>query len=266
MFEERIAALEGAEDAFATASGMAAVSGALMSMLKAGDRVVSSRALFGSCLYVLEDILTRYGVEVVFVDGTDMAQWAAAITPETDVVFFESVSNPTLEVIDLSGVAASWPMLLGALVHGRQRLCHACFLQRSLRLGRRCGDLFGHQAYRRAGAGAWAAWFWAAPTFIRKTLEPYLKHTGACHERPSPPGSDAKGAGNAWTCGCGRRRASALNIWPRRLDGSRGPGARDLPRSARSSAAWRWRMGQMHGSGGTVLAHRCCTAVKAVGL
>jgi O-succinylhomoserine sulfhydrylase len=72
MFEERIAALEGAEDAFATASGMAAVNGALMAMLKAGDHVVAARALFGSCLYILEDILPRYGVEVTFVDGTDL--------------------------------------------------------------------------------------------------------------------------------------------------------------------------------------------------
>ena len=68
MFEDRIAALEGAEDAFATASGMAAVNGALVSMLKAGDHVVSARALFGSCLYILEDVLTRFGVEVTFVD------------------------------------------------------------------------------------------------------------------------------------------------------------------------------------------------------
>ena len=69
MFEERIAMLEGAEDAFATASGMAAVNGALMSMLKAGDHLVSARALFGSCLYIVEDILPRFGVEVTLVDG-----------------------------------------------------------------------------------------------------------------------------------------------------------------------------------------------------
>ncbi|MEO1788609.1 MAG: PLP-dependent transferase, partial [Pseudomonadota bacterium] len=75
MFEDRIAALEGAEDGFATASGMAAVNGALVSMLKAGDHVVSARALFGSCLYILEEVLTRYGVEVTFVDGTDLAAW-----------------------------------------------------------------------------------------------------------------------------------------------------------------------------------------------
>ena len=105
MFEERIALLEGAEDAFATASGMAAVNGALCSMLKAGDHVVSARALFGSCLYILEEILTRFGVEVTFVDGTDLDAWRAAVRPGTKAVFFESMSNPTLEVIDVAGVA-----------------------------------------------------------------------------------------------------------------------------------------------------------------
>jgi len=105
MFEDRIAALEGAEDAFATASGMAAVNGALMSMLKAGDHLVASRALFGSCLYILEDILTRFGVEVTFVDGTDLDAWRGAIRADTTAVFLESISNPTLEVIDLEAVA-----------------------------------------------------------------------------------------------------------------------------------------------------------------
>ncbi|MEM6566498.1 MAG: aminotransferase class I/II-fold pyridoxal phosphate-dependent enzyme, partial [Pseudomonadota bacterium] len=105
MFEERIAALEGAEDAFATASGMAAVSGALTSILKAGDHVVSARALFGSCLYVLEEVLTRFGVKVTFVDGDDLAQWETAIRSDTKAVFFESLSNPTLQIVDIEAVA-----------------------------------------------------------------------------------------------------------------------------------------------------------------
>ncbi|MBN2905752.1 MAG: O-succinylhomoserine sulfhydrylase [Rhodobacteraceae bacterium] len=105
MFQDRIATLEGAEAAFATASGMAAVNGALMATLGAGDRVVAARALFGSCLYILEEILPRLGVEVAFVDGTDLEQWRAAVTPGTRAVFFESVSNPTLEVIDTAAVA-----------------------------------------------------------------------------------------------------------------------------------------------------------------
>ena len=105
MFEDRIAALEGAEDAFATASGMAAVSGALMSMLRAGDHVVSAQALFGSCLYVLEEVLTRFGVEVTFVDGTDVEAWRAAVRDDTKLVFFETMANPTLEVVDVAAVA-----------------------------------------------------------------------------------------------------------------------------------------------------------------
>lgn len=103
-FEDRIAAIEGAEAAFATASGMAAVSGALMALCKAGDRVVAARALFGSCLYVLEEVLGRYGVTVVFVDGTDLDQWRAALASPARLVFLESVSNPTLEIIDLPAV------------------------------------------------------------------------------------------------------------------------------------------------------------------
>lgn len=105
MFEERMALLEGAEDGFACASGMAAVNGALCSMLRAGDHVVSAKALFGSCLYILEEVLTRYGVEVTFVDGEDLAAWEAAIRPETKAVFFESMANPTLRLVDIEGVA-----------------------------------------------------------------------------------------------------------------------------------------------------------------
>ena len=103
-FEDRIAAIEGTEAAFATASGMAAVSGALTALCRSGDRIVASRALFGSCLYVLEDVLARFGVDVVFVDGTDLEQWRAALAPGARLVFLESVSNPTLEVIDLAAV------------------------------------------------------------------------------------------------------------------------------------------------------------------
>ena len=104
MFEDRMSVLLGYEDAFACTSGMAAVSGALTALCKAGDHIVSSRALFGSCLYVLEDILARFGVDITLVDGTDNAAWEAAIRPETTLVFLESISNPTLEVIDLRHV------------------------------------------------------------------------------------------------------------------------------------------------------------------
>lgn len=106
MFEDRIAAIEGAEAGFATASGMAAVNGALMALLQAGDHVVAARALFGSCLYILEEILPRFGVSVSFVDGTDLDAWKGAIRSDTKVVFFESVSNPALELVDIAAVAA----------------------------------------------------------------------------------------------------------------------------------------------------------------
>jgi len=105
MFEDRIASLEGVEAGFATASGMAAVNGALMALVKAGDHIVSSRALFGSCLYILEGVLGRFGVEITLVDGRDLEAWKAAVRPGTKLVFCESVSNPTLEVIDLKAVA-----------------------------------------------------------------------------------------------------------------------------------------------------------------
>jgi len=139
MFEERIAALEGAEDAFATASGMAAVSGALFSMLRAGDHVVSAKALFGSCLFVLEDILQRWGIEVTFVDGTDLDAWRAAMRPNTKVAFLEALSNPTLEVIDIKGVS-DIAHAAGATVVVDNVFATPVF-QRSLDLGAG-GDLF----------------------------------------------------------------------------------------------------------------------------
>ncbi|MEL6640861.1 MAG: O-succinylhomoserine sulfhydrylase [Pseudomonadota bacterium] len=115
MFEDRMAELEGAEAGFACASGMAAVNGALMSLVKAGDHIVSSRALFGSCLYILEDILQRFGVEITLVDGRDLDAWKAAIRPDTKLVFLESISNPVLEIIDLPAVTAM-AHAVGALV------------------------------------------------------------------------------------------------------------------------------------------------------
>src|SRR5918994_471022 len=106
MFERRMAAFEGAEAARATASGMAAVTAALMGQLRAGDHVVASRALFGSCRYVIAELLPRFGVASTLVHGPDLAAWRAAIRPETKVFFLESPANPTLEVIDIAAVAA----------------------------------------------------------------------------------------------------------------------------------------------------------------
>ena len=105
MFEERMAVLEGAEDARATATGMAAVTSALLCYLKAGDHVLSSRALFGSCRYIVEDLLPRFGITSTLVDGRDIDAWKKAVQPNTRVLFLETPSNPTLEIIDIRAVA-----------------------------------------------------------------------------------------------------------------------------------------------------------------
>jgi O-succinylhomoserine sulfhydrylase len=175
MFETRIAALEGAEDGFATASGMAAVNGALMSMLRAGDHVVSARALFGSCLYILEEVLARFGVEVTFVDGTDIAQWRAAIRPGTKVVFFETVSNPVLEVIDIRAVA-DLAHGVGALVVADNVFVTPVFSQ-AIAQG---ADVVVYSTTKHVdGQGrALGGVILGRRDFIRKTVEPYMKHTG----------------------------------------------------------------------------------------
>lgn len=175
MFEDRIAALEGTEDAFATASGMAAVNGALSAMLKAGDHVVASRALFGSCLYVLEEILTRFGVEVSFVDGIDLAQWNAAIRADTKAVFFESVSNPTLEVIDIQSVS-DIAHKVGAVVIVDNVFATPVF-SRAIEQG---ADVIVYSATKHIdGQGrALGGVILGTRDFIRGKVEPYMKHTG----------------------------------------------------------------------------------------
>jgi len=105
MFERRIAAFEGAEAARATATGMAAVTLSLVGQLKAGDHVVASKAMFGSCLYIVEDYLPRFGVASTLVDGCNLDAWKNAVRPNTKTFFLESPTNPALEVIDIAAVA-----------------------------------------------------------------------------------------------------------------------------------------------------------------
>ena len=105
MFEQRMAALEGAGAARATATGMAAVTTALMGQVRAGDHVVASKALFGSCLYVVEDHLPRYGVASTLVNGNDLDEWRKAVRPNTKTFFLESPTNPALEVLDIQAIA-----------------------------------------------------------------------------------------------------------------------------------------------------------------
>ena len=175
MFQDRIAVLEGAEDAFATASGMAAVSGALCAMVSSGDHIVAARALFGSCLYVLEEVLRRFGVEVSFVDGTDIDQWRRAIQPNTKVVFFETVSNPTLEVIDITAVS-ELAHAMGAKVIIDNVFATPIF-SKALSQG---ADVVVYSATKHIdGQGRMLGGvILGKKEFIRKTIEPYMKHTG----------------------------------------------------------------------------------------
>lgn len=105
MFEKRMCAMEGAEEARATASGMAAVAAAILCQVKAGDHIVAARALFGSCRWVVETLAPKYGIECTLVDGRHLENWEKAIRPNTKVFFLESPTNPTLEVVDIAGVA-----------------------------------------------------------------------------------------------------------------------------------------------------------------
>jgi O-succinylhomoserine sulfhydrylase len=105
MFEARIAALEGAPCARATASGMAAVTATFLSALRTGDHVVGAKAMFGACRYVMEDVLPRLGIACTLVDGDDLGQWAKAVRPETKFLFLETPANPTLAIVDLKAVA-----------------------------------------------------------------------------------------------------------------------------------------------------------------
>jgi O-succinylhomoserine sulfhydrylase len=184
MFEDRIALMEGAEACFATASGMSAVHGTLFSILRAGDHVVASRALFGSCIFVLEEVLTKFGVEVSFVDGLDLDQWEQAIRPDTRVVFFETISNPTLEVIDTAAVA-HLAHEVGAIVVVDNVFVTPVF-SNAIELG---ADVVIYSATKHIdGQGRLLGGVvLGTEDFINKTLEPFLKHTGG-----------AMSAFNAW--------------------------------------------------------------------
>ena len=105
MFEKRMCAIEGAEEARATASGMAAVAAAILCQVHAGDHVLAAKAMFGSCRYIIETLLPKYGVEFTLIDGVNFENWENAVRPNTKVMFLESPTNPTLEVMDIARIA-----------------------------------------------------------------------------------------------------------------------------------------------------------------
>ncbi|MGO8834834.1 MAG: O-succinylhomoserine sulfhydrylase [Roseiarcus sp.] len=175
MFERRMALLEGAEAARATASGMAAVAAALMGQLKAGDHVVAARALFGSCLYVVEELLPRFGVASTLVDGCDLSQWRAAMRANTRTIFLESPTNPTLEVIDIAGVAAI------AHQHGATVVVDNVFatplLQRPLQLGADC-VVYSATKHIDGQGRVLGGVILASEAFIAAHIHNYLRQTG----------------------------------------------------------------------------------------
>jgi O-succinylhomoserine sulfhydrylase len=175
MFEDRLAQLEGAEAAWATASGMSAVFNALAALLRAGDRVVASRGLFGSCFQILDSILPRWGIETEFVDGADLDQWERALATPATAVFFETPSNPMQEIIDIAAVSE--------LAHaaGARVVVDNVFatpvLQRPMELG---ADIVVYSATKHIdGQGRTLGGAILGPTtFMEEQLQPLMRHTG----------------------------------------------------------------------------------------
>ncbi len=176
MFEERLALLEGSTYCMATASGMSAVFAALASQLKAGDRVVASRALFGSCLYIIADQLPKFGIQTELVDGTDLAAWEAALSTPANAVFMETPSNPTLDIIDIAKVSAL-AHAAGAKVVVDNVFATPC-LQRPLELG---ADIVIYSATKHIdgqGRSLGGAVLTNDQAFIKDHLTPWMRHTG----------------------------------------------------------------------------------------
>lgn len=175
MFEERMRLLEGAEDVRAVASGMAAVSAAILSYVKAGDHVVAARALFGSCRYVVEDLCPKFGIESTLVHGPDIEAWKAAIKPNTKVCFFETPANPTLDLVDIRAVA-DLAHEVGAIVIV-DNVFATPLLQRPLALG---ADVVVYSATKHIdGQGRCLGGVVLGPhEYVKDHLHTYLKHTG----------------------------------------------------------------------------------------
>jgi O-succinylhomoserine sulfhydrylase len=175
MLEERLALLEGAEACRATATGMAAVHAAMLSHLKAGDRVVASRALFGSCHWIVSTLLPRYGIATEFVDGADLAQWRAALARPAQLVLLESPSNPMLELVDLRAVC-DLAHAAGAIVVV-DNVFATPLLQRPLQLGAdvvvySCTKHIDGQGRVLGGAVL------GRRDWIDGTLQPFIRNTG----------------------------------------------------------------------------------------
>ncbi len=175
MFEERLRLLEGAEACYGVGSGMAAVWGALACQVKAGDHIVSSRALFGSCFQVVTNILPRFGVTYTLVDGDDRAQWEAAVRPGTKLVFLESPSNPGLQILDIAAIAEI-AHRAGALVVV-DNIFATPVLQKPLQLGADVVVYSGTKHMDGQGRVLGGA-IVSTKAFKDDLLKPFLRHTG----------------------------------------------------------------------------------------
>ena len=175
MFEERMRLLEGAEEARATATGMAAVTAALLGYLRAGDHIIAARAMFGSCRYIVEDLCPRFGIQFTLVDGRQLDNWRAAVRPNTRAFFFETPANPTLELVDIEGVAKI------AHDHGALVFVDNVFatpmLQKPLKLG---ADVVIYSATKHIdGQGrCLGGVVLASADFVKKYLHDFIRQTG----------------------------------------------------------------------------------------
>jgi O-succinylhomoserine sulfhydrylase len=175
MLEARLAALEGAEACRVTASGMAAVHGAMLAHLSTGDHVVAARALFGSCHWIVSTLLPRFGITATFVDGADLAAWRAALSRPTQLVLLESPSNPMLEVLDLRAIA-DLAHAAGAIVVV-DNVFATPLLQKPLELG---ADVVVYSATKHIdGQGRVLGGAVLGRTdWVTQTLQPFLRNTG----------------------------------------------------------------------------------------
>ena len=177
MFEKRLALLDGSEACFATASGMAAVFGSMMCQLKAGDHVISASALFGSCRYILNDILPKFGIEVSFIDGKNIQEWNKSIQKNTKIFFFESPSNPCLEIIDIKQVCnLAKKNKITTIV---DNIFASPVLQQPVKFGADVVIYSGTKHIDGQGRTMGGA-VCSTNKFKENILKPFLRHTGPC--------------------------------------------------------------------------------------
>jgi O-succinylhomoserine sulfhydrylase len=175
MFEQRLAALDGAEACYGTASGMAAIWAGLLAHLKAGDHLVASRVLFGSCIYIVQTLLPRFGIETTLVDGADLAAWGAAVRPNTKAFFIETPANPTLALIDIAALAELAHAQGVRLVVDNALASPA--VQSPARLGADCVIYSATKHIDGQGRCLGGA-ILASAEWLSKEFQPFLRHTG----------------------------------------------------------------------------------------